>query len=318
MASNHVSHITAGGLNNATIAHSLYGYCTTAAGTAAKTVTMYSTGSTAGAAWAAADLIHGLTITVRFQYSNTASSPTLNVNSTGAKPIYKYGTTAPGTSVALSWPAQGVVQLTYDTLLNTSGCWVMNDHSDDTTISHSHGNITNAGDITAAAPTIATSDKIIINDESASKITNGPAFDTSDSGTFLCHNGTWATPAGGGTTAADYIVEQGTSGDWAYRKYNSGVAECWRQWTQSATFNDHTGNGWYSSGFYATFPSGLFTATPLYCNISGIPSSAGFSIEYGAGLSSTRTQTVWLLRVEGGTSSAETVGLCAHAMGTWK
>lgn len=27
--------------------------------------------------------------------------------------------------------------------------------------------------------------------------------------------------------AVDYIVEQGTSGIWTYRKWNSGVAECW-------------------------------------------------------------------------------------------
>lgn len=27
--------------------------------------------------------------------------------------------------------------------------------------------------------------------------------------------------------AVDYIVEQGTSGNWTYRKWNSGVAECW-------------------------------------------------------------------------------------------
>lgn len=26
---------------------------------------------------------------------------------------------------------------------------------------------------------------------------------------------------------ADYVVEQGTSGIWAYRKWNSGIAECW-------------------------------------------------------------------------------------------
>ena len=123
---------------------------------------------------------------------------------------------------------------------------------------------------------------------------------------------------GGGTIAADYIVEQGVSNNWIYRKYNSGVAECWCQWTQSATFNDHSGNGWFTSGFYANFPSGLFTAAPEFCNISGVPSSAGFFIEYGAGLSSTRTQTVWLVRVEGGTSSAQTVGLCAHAIGKWK
>lgn len=126
------------------------------------------------------------------------------------------------------------------------------------------------------------------------------------------------THGGGGTISADYIVEQGTSNNWIYRKYNSGVAECWCQWTQSATFNDHSGNGWFTSGFYATFPSGLFIAAPVFCNISGVPGSAGFFIDYGSGLSSTRTQTVWLGRVEGGTSSAQSVGLCAHAIGKWK
>ena len=61
--------------------------------------------------------------------------------------------------------------------------------------SHTHGDITNAGDITATAPTIANGDKLIINDESESKITNGPSFGTSTT-TFLANNGTWQTPAG--------------------------------------------------------------------------------------------------------------------------
>lgn len=59
--------------------------------------------------------------------------------------------------------------------------------------SHAHGNITSAGDITAAAPTVASGDKLVINDESASKITNGPSFGTSTT-TYLRNDGTWATP----------------------------------------------------------------------------------------------------------------------------
>ena len=66
---------------------------------------------------------------------------------------------------------------------------------------HAHGNITNGGDITAAAPTVASGDKLVINDESASKITNGPAFGTSKT-TFLRNDGTWGTPAG--TTYSDF------------------------------------------------------------------------------------------------------------------
>ena len=41
MASNHVAFITAGGLINATVAHSLYGYCTTEANTAIKGLNIY-------------------------------------------------------------------------------------------------------------------------------------------------------------------------------------------------------------------------------------------------------------------------------------
>lgn len=133
MASSHVSLITAGGTANRRIASSLYGYCTTAAATVAKTVSLYTGhGTTADGTWAAGDLFHGLTITVRFQYANTATNPTLNVNGTGAKPMYRYGTTVSGASAALSWNAQGVVTFTYDTLLNASGCWVQNDYNNTT------------------------------------------------------------------------------------------------------------------------------------------------------------------------------------------
>ena len=52
-----------------------YGYCETAAGTAAKTVTVPNV----------TELTTGLAIIVRFKNSNSASSPTLNVNGLGAK-----------------------------------------------------------------------------------------------------------------------------------------------------------------------------------------------------------------------------------------
>lgn len=39
--------------------------------------------------------------------------------------------------------------------------------------------------------------------------------------------GNWKTILDSNNTA-DYVVEQGTQGDWTYRKWNSGFAECWR------------------------------------------------------------------------------------------
>lgn len=57
-----------------------YGVCSTAAATAAKTVAL--TGFT---------LTVGARITIKFTVTNTVASPTLNVNGTGAKPIYYRG-----------------------------------------------------------------------------------------------------------------------------------------------------------------------------------------------------------------------------------
>ena len=59
-----------------------YGTCSTAAGTAAKVVSL-----------SGFKLQTGAEVTVRFTVTNTASNPTLNVNGTGAKPI-KYRNTA--------------------------------------------------------------------------------------------------------------------------------------------------------------------------------------------------------------------------------
>ncbi len=56
--------------------------------------------------------------------------------------------------------------------------------------SHTHGNITNAGDITATAA-IASGDRLVINDESASKIINSTITFGSSTSQFLANNGTW-------------------------------------------------------------------------------------------------------------------------------
>lgn len=67
-----------------------YGACSTAAGTAAKTVAL-----------SGFVLATGAEITVKFSATNTAANPTLNVNSTGAKPIrYKNAAVPSGYIVA--------------------------------------------------------------------------------------------------------------------------------------------------------------------------------------------------------------------------
>ena len=94
------------------VASTAYGTCGTAAGTAAKIVVMDDFDT----------LLTGVTIHVLFQNSNTAESPTLNVNNTGAKAIYINGIVAPGDTAVDSWDANSVVSFTYD-----GEAWRMND-----------------------------------------------------------------------------------------------------------------------------------------------------------------------------------------------
>ena len=106
----YVGKITASGATHL-VGSSLYGTCATDAATAAKVVVCPDFDA----------LINGITIHVKFTYTNTAANPTLNVNSTGAKNIYRYGTTAVGTN-SISWSAGSIVSLTYD-----GSAWIMND-----------------------------------------------------------------------------------------------------------------------------------------------------------------------------------------------
>lgn len=59
----------------------------------------------------------GATVSVTFNESNTATSPTLNVNSTGAKPIYAFGAAL---SRVYYWVAKSTVQFVYN-----GSAWVM-------------------------------------------------------------------------------------------------------------------------------------------------------------------------------------------------
>lgn len=97
------------------IVSSAFCTCSTAAGTAAKVANLQNSADNGFV------LATGVTIYVHFQYTNTASNPSLNVNGTGAKPIKRYGTTAAGTTTYTSWYNLSVVALTYD-----GNYWVMN------------------------------------------------------------------------------------------------------------------------------------------------------------------------------------------------
>lgn len=94
------------------VASTLYGTCSTAAATAAKVVTCAD--FDVEVVDSVPQIPTGLTIKVKFTNTNTKASPTLNINSKGAVNIYRYGTTASGTTAAIWWAAGSIVSFTYD------------------------------------------------------------------------------------------------------------------------------------------------------------------------------------------------------------
>lgn len=87
---------------------------------------------------------------------------------------------------------------------------------------HSHGNITNGGDITATA-TIASGDRLVINDESASKVTNSSITFGTSTTTFLSNKGTWETPSAAGSATNATNDSDGNPINTTYLKKSGGT-----------------------------------------------------------------------------------------------
>ena len=85
--------------------------------------------------------------------------------------------------------------------------------------------------------------------------------------------------------SVDYVIEQNTVGMWTYRKWNSGIAECWGVY--SATLTNYASSVGGASGQYGyntgslAFPANLFIEAP-------IPT---FSAYVGSGFAQTGTIT---------------------------
>lgn len=135
--------------------------------------------------------------------------------------------------------------------------------------------------------------------------------------------GTFTNLTVGGVSATfiknikDYVVEQSTSGIWTYRKWNSGIAECWGLY--SVTDLDISAAWGYlfesAAGFRVDFPSGLFISVPV-ANISVQESTVGLlSLEMLNSTSKDSTCTIYPIRATPGVASFK---LAIQATGKWK
>lgn len=111
----------------------------------------------------------------------------------------------------------------------------------------------------------------------------------------------------------DYIVEQGTSGIWTYRKWNSGIAECWGHYSTTET-NYTSFSSFYGYYGYCYFPENFFIAPPniQYAGKCG----TGFTIAALGGRQDSKDFFVWyLLSTQSGSTS---IDIDIQVKGRWK
>ena len=136
--------------------------------------------------------------------------------------------------------------------------------------------------------------------------------------------GTGATTVSGILSAlgiSDYITAQGETNGFTWRKWASGVAECWKMHTDTGVkIQTAWGSVFESSAYGAiTYPSGLFTATPC-CTITPNGSPDGkttLGLEIGNVGTATKTPQ-WNYTRGTASTSGQTINVAIYAIGKWK
>lgn len=131
-------------------------------------------------------------------------------------------------------------------------------------------------------------------------------------------------PTGGGGTGADYVTEQSTSGIWTYRKWNSGLAECWGT-TANRTVTSWTqwGGIYYGNPYNVrdSYPGGLFISAPNCQAQIGTNDGGDMFLVKGSGSgtegTSTYTPAFYPARGSSG-STGVTYTVSYYAVGKWK
>lgn len=111
---------------------------------------------------------------------------------------------------------------------------------------------------------------------------------------------------------ADYVVAQGTSGGWTYRKWANGTAECWFYGYNSLTY-DNEANGLYRGYGAVTFPF-AFYARPVVVYSCYLTNGYDWSGKVVASTSGFTFYGISQTSIESTTSAT----IYAYAIGQWK
>ena len=84
-----------------------------------------------------------------------------------------------------------------------------------------------------------------------------------------------------GGNPVSIIEEEGTSGIWYYRKWSSGIAECWGEVTVRASITDAIGSMYMTVTDYFSWPNALFSAPPRIVQAAPITTAPLFPVIRG-------------------------------------
>lgn len=116
--------------------------------------------------------------------------------------------------------------------------------------------------------------------------------------------------------AVDFILEQGTSGMWTYRKWSSGIAEAWGENSLTVATQTAYGNGFYNgSVINHALPSGLFNARP---QVVGSVSNTGDAQLYYPVIAVTRAGEINYSIMSTKSNASATVYVSFRLTGRWK
>lgn len=114
----------------------------------------------------------------------------------------------------------------------------------------------------------------------------------------------------------DVITDQGTSGNWTYRKYADGKAECWKNVTGSVAITTSYSGGFYRSAAIGaeSFPSGLFVEVPTL--LATVNNNSGVSIFCSGVQSISKDAMDGVFNIHVGSGTYTCVN-SFHAIGRW-
>ena len=113
------------------------------------------------------------------------------------------------------------------------------------------------------------------------------------------------------TPPVDYIVDQDTADGWTWRKWNSGIAECWKV----ANYDNHSSYG-NSNNYYNHYDTITFPFSFVDAPCVTFTACAGSGYAYPGRVESTNTTCKWYISVN--MDKAVNINIHMQVVGRWK